>query len=117
MGGEGDYPLIDSYRDEASDSDILTYGTEEKADWVAYMNSETRRYRLSNYKDLNFGGATDWAVDSMEFVDNDPDDGGCNPGDGTYSDEDMPEGSYMPWYLMDPEDAAVTGSSTSPSST
>jgi hypothetical protein len=48
------------YYDEASDSDILVYdGTE----WVAYMDHETKERRIQRYKELNFGGVSDWAVD------------------------------------------------------
>ena len=48
------------YYDERSDSDIMVYdGTE----WVAYMDEETKARRVQKYKDLNFGGVSDWAVD------------------------------------------------------
>lgn len=48
------------YYDAESDSDVLVYdGTE----WVAYMDHETKARRVQWYKDLNFGGVSDWAVD------------------------------------------------------
>lgn len=51
------------YYDEKSDSDIMVYdGTE----WVAYMDSETKARRVQKYKDLNFGGVSDWAVDLQQ---------------------------------------------------
>ncbi|KAH7018572.1 glycoside hydrolase superfamily, partial [Microdochium trichocladiopsis] len=46
--------------DEASDSDILIYNNVE---YVGYMSQETKDRRVARYKGLNFGGATDWAVD------------------------------------------------------
>ncbi|KAK2755052.1 hypothetical protein FQN54_006580 [Arachnomyces sp. PD_36] len=64
-----DYPIIDASYDPSSDSDILVYGTEEKADWVGYMGTLTKESRVNWIKGLNFGGATDWAVDLIEFVD------------------------------------------------
>ncbi|KAK2782279.1 hypothetical protein FQN53_000095 [Emmonsiellopsis sp. PD_33] len=104
IGGEGGHSLVKSYRDDDSDSDILIYGSDKEADWVAYMTKETKDSRVASYKDLNFAGATDWAVDLMGAVK-----GGCRPEDSTYTDEKMPEGQYLPWYLMDPENASVSG--------
>ncbi|KAL2257800.1 hypothetical protein VTK26DRAFT_9157 [Humicola hyalothermophila] len=49
-----------AYYDKDSDSDIMIYdGTE----WVAHMGRETKERRVQWYKDLNFGGVSDWAVD------------------------------------------------------
>ena len=111
-GKYGDYSLVDSTYDSGADSNILIYGTKDQADWVAYMDSTTKNSRSDWVKRLNFGGTTDWAVDLMEFVDDNDDgddgDGKCSPDDATYSDESITEGSYMPWYLMDPENAAVS---------
>ena len=53
-----------AYYDTNSESDILVYGS----DWVAYMTDETKAKRTSQYKGLNFGGTTDWAVDLANFV-------------------------------------------------
>ena len=110
IANSGDFSLVDSYRDDDSDSDILVYGTPGKADWVAYMTQKTKDSRVNWVKGLNFGGSTDWAVDLMEFVDDD-DDGNnvCKPEDRTYSTEKVRQGEYMPWYLMEPEYAATTG--------
>ena len=65
----GDHTLVRSSYDASSDSNILVYGTEEKADWVGYMDGATKSSRVDWIKSLNFGGATDWAVDLIEFVD------------------------------------------------
>ncbi|KXJ87189.1 glycoside hydrolase superfamily, partial [Microdochium bolleyi] len=46
--------------DEESDSDILIYNNVE---YVGYMSQKTKDRRVAKYKGLNFGGATDWAVD------------------------------------------------------
>ncbi|KAM7221628.1 hypothetical protein V8F06_003019 [Rhypophila decipiens] len=48
------------YYDEKSDSDVLVY---DHTEWVAYMDYETKERRIQWYKDLNFGGVSDWAVD------------------------------------------------------
>ncbi|KAK5652624.1 hypothetical protein OQA88_10217 [Cercophora sp. LCS_1] len=53
----GDYY---EYYDPVSDSDILVY---DRTEWVAYMDTETKERRVQKYKDLNFGGVSDWAVD------------------------------------------------------
>ncbi|KXJ89900.1 glycoside hydrolase superfamily [Microdochium bolleyi] len=44
--------------DKESDSDIFIYNNVE---WVGYMTDKTKQSRVERYKDLNFGGATDWA--------------------------------------------------------
>lgn len=46
--------------DGGSDSDIMIYNNVE---YVGYMNDKTKQRRIKQYKSLNFGGATDWAVD------------------------------------------------------
>ncbi|KAM7192236.1 hypothetical protein V8F20_008938 [Naviculisporaceae sp. PSN 640] len=48
------------YYDEKSDSDIVVY---DNTEWVAFMDYETKERRIQWYKDLNFGGVSDWAVD------------------------------------------------------
>ncbi|KAF4980645.1 hypothetical protein FZEAL_3394 [Fusarium zealandicum] len=54
-----------SWFDTASDSDILTFGTQGKGmtDWVAHMTEATKTKRTAWVKSLNFGGVIDWAVD------------------------------------------------------
>ncbi|KAH7080580.1 hypothetical protein BKA63DRAFT_591192 [Paraphoma chrysanthemicola] len=69
--------------DSKTDSDIMTYGTQGNGmtDWVAYMSATTKSRRLSYYKDLNFGGTTDWAVDLGAWF-NGPSDGENGDGSG-----------------------------------
>ncbi|KAF5232628.1 hypothetical protein FAUST_8660 [Fusarium austroamericanum] len=54
-----------TWYDKASDSDIMTYGTQGKGmtDWVAYMGPTTKLKRTQWAQGLNFGGVVDWAVD------------------------------------------------------
>ncbi|KAM0492096.1 hypothetical protein ACHAQF_007107 [Verticillium nonalfalfae] len=116
------YPVRRRLFDTASDSDILIYGTREKADFVGYMTKETKMRREKWAKELNFGGTIDWAVDLMEFMDEndsggddhggggntDPDDV-CRKEDRTFSDERPDrDGEYMRWFLMEPEHATTT---------
>ncbi|KAJ6149090.1 Killer toxin subunits alpha/beta 6 [Penicillium samsonianum] len=51
---------IKSWYDEATDSDYLVFNSVE---WVAYMTDKTKDRRRSQYKGLNCGGTTDWAID------------------------------------------------------
>lgn len=51
---------IKSWYDEATDSDYLVYNSVE---WVAYMTDKTKERRRGQYKGLNCGGTTDWAID------------------------------------------------------
>lgn len=53
-----------TWYDKESNSDILTYGK----DWVAYMTDATKTSRTGYYKQLNFGGIVDWAVDLQAFT-------------------------------------------------
>lgn len=50
--------------DKGSDSNILVYNSTE---WVAYMDTDTKRSRTRYYQGLNMGGTTDWAVDLQSF--------------------------------------------------
>lgn len=105
------YPIVRKGFDKTSDSDILMYGEGSKVDWVAYMTAETKKSRVDWIKGLNFGGTSDWAVDLMEFVgenDNPNDDDTCKADDRTYSTAKTTDPMYMPWYLMDPENAAAS---------
>ncbi|KFY44344.1 hypothetical protein V494_01528 [Pseudogymnoascus sp. VKM F-4513 (FW-928)] len=116
ISNHGTNSLVTTYFDTGSDSNILVYGTQEKADWVAYMDDSTKSSRISWIKGLNFGGATDWATDLDKFVDpaggddgdgdgdggTDPDDV-CKATDRTYSSEKAPEGKFMNEALMNPE--------------
>ncbi|KAH7010890.1 glycoside hydrolase superfamily, partial [Microdochium trichocladiopsis] len=55
----GSAPFRELY-DGGSDSDILIY---DGVEYVGYMTDKTKQRRINLYKSLNFGGATDWAVD------------------------------------------------------
>jgi len=111
-----DEQVIYKGKDTASDSDILVYGTADKADWAAYMTKETKQGRSDWVRGLNFGGTTDWAVDLEEFVSAPPDEPDEDPNDKCTDDvltydknADMGEGEFMEWFLMNPEFAATTG--------
>ncbi|KAG9250035.1 uncharacterized protein F5Z01DRAFT_695689 [Emericellopsis atlantica] len=51
---------IKSWYDSKTDSDYLVYNAVE---WVAYMTELTKSRRYQKYKDWNFGGISDWAID------------------------------------------------------
>ncbi|KAJ5963523.1 uncharacterized protein N7479_003399 [Penicillium vulpinum] len=51
---------IKSWYDEDTDSDYLVY---DSVEWVAYMTDKTKDRRRGQYKGLNCGGTTDWAID------------------------------------------------------
>jgi chitinase len=54
--GEG----YEAYYDKDSDSDIVIYNGDE---WVAFMDHETKKRRVEEYRKLGFLGTTDWAID------------------------------------------------------
>lgn len=97
IAGTQKHSLPELSYDAASDSDILIYGSKEKADWVAYMSQTTKNSRVNWYKDLNFGGSTDWAVDLMEFVDPTKD---CKARVVYDPKLVMGDGSFMPYNLL-----------------
>ncbi|KFX94292.1 hypothetical protein V490_04414 [Pseudogymnoascus sp. VKM F-3557] len=123
ISNHGTNSLVTTAFDKGSDSNILIYGTKEKADWVAYMDDSTKSSRLSWIKGLNFGGATDWATDLDKFVEAGEDDGDgdgdgdsdtdpedvCKPADKTYSTEVAPEGKFTREALLDPKLILDTG--------
>lgn len=49
-----------TWYDEDSQSDILVY---DNTEWVAWMDDDTKTARINKYKELNFAGVIDWAVD------------------------------------------------------
>ncbi|RDW58668.1 hypothetical protein BP6252_13144 [Coleophoma cylindrospora] len=53
-----------THYDQSSDSVILQYGDKN---WVAFMDDNTRKSRISSYKTKNFGGTVDWAMDLGRF--------------------------------------------------
>ncbi|KAK4060789.1 CAZyme family GH18 [Trichoderma aggressivum f. europaeum] len=50
--------------DKDTASDYLVY---DDVEWVAYMSDHTKEMRRDKWKQLNFGGSVDWAVDLQEF--------------------------------------------------
>ncbi|KXG50064.1 uncharacterized protein PGRI_060310 [Penicillium griseofulvum] len=67
-GKNKDYSVLQNTFDSKSDSNILFFGTSDKADWVAYMDEATKKNRANWYAGLNFGGTTDWAEDLKELI-------------------------------------------------
>ncbi|KAL4920724.1 glycoside hydrolase superfamily [Aspergillus aurantiobrunneus] len=57
---EGDINKV--YYDPGSDSNILVYNDTQ---WVAFMSQSTMRRRVEYYRNLNFGGYANWAIDLM----------------------------------------------------
>lgn len=55
---------IQQWRD-SSLSNILVYNDTE---WVAWMDDDNKKSRISLYEAWNFGGVTDWAVDLQDYV-------------------------------------------------
>lgn len=98
--------LIDQGRgrstyDQASGSDILVY---DKTEWVAWMDTNTKTSRTSEYQRLKLGGTSDWAVDlglaglslseaeeSEYYTDSEP---LCDAGLGWASMEDLGKASF-----------------------
>ncbi|EFQ99545.1 killer toxin alpha/beta [Nannizzia gypsea CBS 118893] len=71
------------WHDDASDSDIIVYGTEGKATtWAAYMDETTKAKRVSWIRGLNFAGTTDWAIDLQGWFEG-PSGDGDGDGDGS----------------------------------
>jgi chitinase len=54
--------------DKDSASNIMTYGDQ----WVSYMDEKNKQERTVLYKQLGFGGTSDWAVDLQTFTPNAP---------------------------------------------
>jgi chitinase len=52
----GNYSIVKSSIDKASDSNILMYGNSGAVDWVAYMDGDLKASRIDWIKGLNFGG-------------------------------------------------------------
>ncbi|KAL7930240.1 glycoside hydrolase family 18 protein [Trichoderma chlorosporum] len=50
--------------DQETASDYLVY---DDIEWVAYMSDKTKQIRRDKWKQLNFGGSVDWAVDLQDF--------------------------------------------------
>ncbi len=61
-------PTAKSWHDGGSNSDILVY---DDTEWVAYMTPTTKNTRRDFWKGKNFAGTIDWAVDLMDYHEND----------------------------------------------
>ncbi|KAJ5926897.1 killer toxin alpha/beta [Penicillium verrucosum] len=55
------------YYDAGSDSNIIVWDNT----WASFMDGDTMKSRTSFYKDFNFGGTVEWAVDLNKFTDDD----------------------------------------------
>ena len=85
--GSNETSAVTSYYDYDSNSDILLYGGNQ---WVAFMSNVTRASRTSYYKGWNFAGTVDWAVDLLDFLD---DDGDPDGDDDEYLPDALPQPS------------------------
>ncbi|POR39187.1 Uncharacterized protein TPAR_00621, partial [Tolypocladium paradoxum] len=103
---EEDYKgaMFERYFDDESDSNVVVYGRDGEADWVAYMDRQTKERRADWIRGLNFGGTADWAVDLEVVEDTAPDDR-CSAEDRTWQDVAVPELEY-PWPI---EPARIPG--------
>lgn len=52
---------------EISPDTALHANIKTDVEWVAYMSDHTKQVRRDKWKQLNFGGSVDWAVDLQEF--------------------------------------------------
>ncbi|KAK6077706.1 glycoside hydrolase family 18 protein [Seiridium cupressi] len=92
----------DSWYDEDTDTDYLVYNDTE---WVAYMSDEVKASRTALWNSYNFRGTVDWAIDLIEFLDDDDNpDGDCESGE--YDDDGNCEGygyyeGMMEWTACD----------------
>lgn len=57
-----------SFHDANSGADVLVYNDTE---WVGYMTNSTKNLRRNVWKNLNFAGSIDWALDLQRFTDAD----------------------------------------------
>ncbi|KAI8409045.1 hypothetical protein FOFC_11997 [Fusarium oxysporum] len=57
----------ETFYDKSSQSDVMLY----KGDYVSYMTPKTKDSRRDVWKNLNFAGSIDWAVDLQEFTTDD----------------------------------------------
>ncbi|KXX75401.1 Killer toxin subunits alpha/beta [Madurella mycetomatis] len=83
-------PGLQQFGDD-SDSDILVYGNT----WVAYMSDERKASRTDLYRDLGFGGISDWSVDLQEFQS--PPGGGCSQHEGEHIVQAWREAGEIAW--------------------
>ncbi|KAI9700939.1 MAG: hypothetical protein M1820_006584 [Bogoriella megaspora] len=91
---------INNWFDDDSDSSMMVWNST----WVAYMTDDTKSSRTSLYRDLNFGGTVDWAVDLQKFTDEDGDpDGDSDNDQGPFTDPPPCDQNYA---TMEDLDAA-----------
>ncbi|KAL7936765.1 hypothetical protein V8C35DRAFT_296407 [Trichoderma chlorosporum] len=55
---------IQAFHDAASESNIMLY----KGDYVSYMSTALKETRRNEWKELNFAGTIDWAIDLQSFT-------------------------------------------------
>ncbi|EZF93084.1 hypothetical protein H113_06103 [Trichophyton rubrum MR1459] len=58
---------VNVFHDDASNTDVMLY----KGDYISYMTPVTKDTRRADWKDLNFAGSIDWAVDLQSFTSTD----------------------------------------------
>lgn len=87
----GNYSIYKSYTDKTSDSNILMYGEPGAVDWVAYMGKDLKADRIDWIKGLNFGGSSDWAIDLINYSENENVDDSdlVDHGDDESGDDDL----------------------------
>lgn len=84
---------VQAWYDKDSDSSMVVYQGKQ---WIAYMDDGVKASRINKYKDLNFAGAIDWALDLQSF-DNDVD------------NSDVSDTDDGDWDASDPGDDAELG--------
>ncbi|KAH6679952.1 killer toxin subunits alpha/beta [Plectosphaerella plurivora] len=50
------------------DDDDTNFVVYEGTEWVAYMTDTTKNRRTAKYKEWNFGGTSDWAIDLQRLI-------------------------------------------------
>lgn len=58
-------PSAQQLFDTPSNTNILVYN---ETQWVGYMDDAIKAFRIAAYKDLNFGGTSEWAIDLEKFI-------------------------------------------------
>ncbi|KYK56202.1 hypothetical protein DCS_08170 [Drechmeria coniospora] len=61
---------VQRWHDGSSNSDMIVY---DDTEWVAYMTDVTKDTRRTHWKNHQFAGTIDWAVDLQSFTDDDYD--------------------------------------------
>ncbi|KAK9415412.1 putative chitinase [Seiridium unicorne] len=88
---------VQSWYDEKTDSN---YAVWDDTEWVAYMTDEVKESRKTLWKNQDFAGTVDWAIDLAEFTGDDgAADGTCDDDDEGIDDcpdDQTPEHPYEP---------------------